>query len=249
MADFATSRVSLTGLGALTGTAKTVKSGSTCTVTVGDTDITVQVARDLTVAVGDVLLVLRQGSAWWAVQRLFAAAPALVEVPAAPVPKPTVTSGTLVAAPVETRSYRGGEWRTDTDDVRQGSYGGWGNHTGCAFYGNKLRSLAGATVTAASIRVKRISGGVYGSQTATLRLVTQKTRPAGAPTLGSSTTGPSLAVGKSGTFTVPTSWAQAMVNGTAGGLAIYDSGGSPYIVLAGRSDYAAAFTLTVTWNR
>jgi len=249
MADAALTHTSLAGLGALTGTAVTTKSGSTCTVTIGDTDVTVQVARDLTVAVGDVLLVLRQGSAWWAISRLYAAAPVAVVNDAAPIPKPTVTHGTLVTAPVETRSYRGSAWRTDVDDVRQGSYGGWGNHIGCAFYGSKLRSLSGATVTGAGVRVRRLSGGVFGSQTATLRLVTQATRPSGAPTLTSSTTGPALAVGKTGSFTVPTAWAQAMVDGTAGGLAIYDAGGSPYIVLAGRSDWAAAFTLTVNWSR
>lgn len=248
MTDFAGTHVSLAGLGALTATATDAKTGSTVPCMVGDTEITVQVARDLSVASGDVLLVLRQGSAWWAVQRLYGAAPAAVTNEVAPQPKPSTVTGTLVCAPVETRSYRGG-WRTDTDDVRQGSYGGWGNHTGCAFYGAKPRSLSGATVTSAKVRVSRLSGGTYAATGTTLRLVTQAYKPSGAPTLGSSTTGPSLAVGKSATFTIPTSWAQAMVDSTAGGLAVYDASGSPYVILSGRSDWSAAWTMTIKWSR
>src|ERR1043165_5389066 len=76
MADTADLRVSLTGTGVLLATALTVKSGSTCTVEVNDMTVTVQVARDLTVAVGDVLLVVKNGSLWFAVARCFASAPA-----------------------------------------------------------------------------------------------------------------------------------------------------------------------------
>lgn len=250
MSDFAGTRVSLAGVGALTATATAAKTGSTVTCTVGGTEITVEVARDLTVAAGDILLVLRQGAAWWAVQRLYTAPPTPPEDNAvAPDPKPAVVTGSLVVSPVETRSYRGG-WRTDTTDVRQGQYGGWGNHTGCAFYGAKPRSLAGSTVTAATIKVRRISGGVFAATGTTLRLVTQAYKPLGAPTLGSSTAGPALAVGKTdGSFDIPTAWAQAMVDATAGGLAVYDAGGSPYVVFAGRGDWSPAWTMTITWRR
>ncbi|MEV4384397.1 hypothetical protein AB0J68_01510 [Micromonospora sp. NPDC049580] len=235
----------------LLATATAAKSGSTVTAIVNGTETVVQVARDLTVAAGDVLLVERIGSQWFAVIRAFAAAaPPVEEQVRPPDPKPAVVTGTLVVSPVETRSYRPSYgWRTDNDDVYQGQYGGWGNHTGAVFYGSKPRSLSGATVTDAKIRVKRLSAGTYAAQSTTLRLVTQATRPGGAPSLGSSTSGPSLAVGSTSTFTIPDSWAQAMVNGTAGGLAIYDSGGSPYVRLAGRGSWSPAFTLTISWRR
>ncbi|HYH31097.1 MAG TPA: hypothetical protein VD903_11980 [Pseudonocardia sp.] len=236
----------------LLATATAAKSGSTVTATVNGTVTTVQVARDLTVASGDVLVVLKIGTEWFAVARAYAAAPTPVETnDPPPPPKPSVQTGRLVVAPVETRSYRGTYgWRTDNADVYQGQYGGWGNHYGCAFYGRKPRSLDGATVTSASIRVRRLSGGTYAAQTTTLRLMTNSTRPGGAPTLTSSTTGPRLAVNaQNDSFTVPTSWAQAIVDGGAGGLAIYDAGGSPYVRLAGRGSWSAAWTLTINWQR
>ncbi|WP_435589813.1 hypothetical protein [Micromonospora aurantiaca (nom. illeg.)] len=231
-------------------TATTAKSGTTCTATVNGVDTLVQVARDLTVAVGDVLLVERIGAQWFTVQRLFTAAPAVVDNDTPPPPKPTVTTGTLVISPVETRSYRPNwGWRTDTTDVYQGEFGSNGNHTGCAFYGRKARSLAGATVTKATIRVKRLSAGTYAGQPTTLRLLSQSTRPGGAPTLGSSTAGPSLAVGATGTFTIPDSWGQAMVGGSAGGLALFQADGSPYVRYAGRGSWSPAFTLALSWRR
>lgn len=236
-------------MSALLATATTAKSGSTVTAVVNGTPTVIQVARDLAVAIGDVLLVERIGAQWFALGRMFptAAPPSPVNEPA-PDPKPAAVSGALVASPVETRSYRG-SWRTDNTDVYQGQYGGWGNHTGAVFYGSKPRSLAGATVTGATIRVQRISAGAYAAQATTMRLMTNATRPAGAPTLTSTGAGPSLAVGGSTTFTVPTSWAQAMVDGTAGGIAFFDADGSPYVRFAGRGSWSPAFTLTINWTR
>lgn len=234
----------------LLATATAAKSGSTVTATVNGVTTTVQVARDLTVASGDVLLVEKVGAQWFAYARVFAAAPAAPDNDTPPPPKPTVTTGTLVVAPVETRSYRPSYgWRTDNTDVYQGQYGGWGNHTGAVFYGAKPRSLAGATVTAATIRVRRLSAGTYAAQSTTMRLVSEANRPSGAPSLGSSTSGPSLAVGGTATFAIPTSWAQAMVDGSAGGIAFYDSSGSPYVRFAGRGSWSPAFTLSITWQR
>lgn len=235
----------------LMATATAAKSGSTVTAIVNGITVTMQAARDLTVAAGDVLLVAKFGSQWTAVQRLFTAAPIDPGNPDAPNPKPPTTSGVTPFAPVETRSYRNSSWRTDNDYVYQGQYGGQGNHTGCAFYGNGPRSLAGATVTSARIAVhRRNSGGITAPQATTMRLVTQATRPGGAPTLGASTAGPTLGWGGTNTgFAIPASWAQSMVDGTAGGLGFFVSGGSPYVIFSGRSDYGPAFTLSIAWTR
>jgi hypothetical protein len=234
-------------------TATAAKSGSTCTAIIDGTVVTVQCARDLTVASGDVLMLILFDAQWFAVGRAFTAAPVdtAPDNTPPPPPKPTTVIGTTVIAPVETRSYRSGKWRTDNDDVYQGQYGGNGNHTGCAFYGNKPRSLAGATVTRAVIRVRRPdAGGANAAQPTTLRQVTQKTRPGGAPTLTGSTSGPSLRRGQTtNSFAIPTSWGQAFVDGTAGGLAVYEADGSPYVILAGRGRWSAAFTLTLNWTR
>jgi hypothetical protein len=230
--------------------AKTAKVSNTCTVDIAGVLTVVNVFNDLTVAAGDALIVGKVGIEWYAFGRT-ALVPAAPVDPVAP-PSPTApTTGRLVVSPVETRSYRSGSWRTDNSNVYQGQYGGNGNHTGCAFYGTKPQSLSGATVVKATIAVRRPdAGGANAAQATTLRLVTQKTRPGGAPTLTSSTAGPSLRRGSTvNAFTIPTSWAQAMVDGTAGGLAVFDSSGSPYVILSGRGDWSAAFTMTISWSR
>lgn len=230
--------------------AKTAKSSNKCTADIAGIVTTVNVLNDLTVAAGDALIVAKVGIEWFAIGRT-------ALVPAAPVdppdpPKPAAPkTGKLVVSPVETRSYRSGSWRTDNDDVYQGQFGGNGNHTGAVFYGTKPRSLDGATVTKATIKVRRPdAGGANAAQATTMRLMTQAKRPSGAPTLTSSTSGPKLRRGTTDdSFTIPTSWAQAMVDGTAGGLAFFDSSGSPYVILSGRERWSAAFTLTISWSR
>jgi hypothetical protein len=233
-------------------TAATAKTGTTCTATLNGTTTTIQVARDLSVAAGDVLVVVPIGAEWFAVARAYPTAPVPVEAnDVAPEPHPVVVTGVTTISPVETRSYRSGGWRTDNDNVYQGIYGGGGNHTGAVFYGRKPQSLDGVTVLSASILVRRPDlGGAWAPQPTTMWLMTDSTRPAGAPTLGASTAGPSLRRGTTDTgFVIPTSWAQNLVDGTAGGLAFFDADGSPYVVLSGRGDYGPAFTLAIEWSR
>lgn len=250
MTDFASTRVE-PGREPIVAYATAAKSGDTVTAWINGSVVTVKVARDLTVALNDLLLVVRTGMYWVVLQRLgTAAVTPPIDNEAAPNPKPPVTTGTSTFGPVETRSYRNGAWRTDNDDVYQGQYGGAGNHTGAAFYGSGPRSLAGATVLSAAVQVRRKnSGGITAAQTTTMRLVTEATRPGGAPTLGASTTGPSLAWGQATSFTVPTSWAQSLVDGTAGGIGFFVSGGSPYVIFDGRGAYGPSFTITINWSR
>ena len=245
-----TGRTGPSGVGALLGTATTTKSSGVATFTINGTDVQVQVARDLTIAVGDVCLIQRVGAQWFAVQRFYTAAPAAVANETPPDPKPNTVSGTLVCSPVETRSYRSAGWRLDVDDVIQGQSGGSGNHTGCAFYGTTPASLTGATVLSALVLIRRpFRSGIPSPQQLTLRLVTETARPVGAPTLTSSTTGPSLGWGAATTFPVPTAWAQSMVDGTAGGLGVFEADGDPYVICDGRNGFGASFSLTIDWSR
>lgn len=235
------------------GRALAAKASGSVSVSVGGEVIAALAPRDLTLAADDPVLIAKNSGGWFVVQRYGDSAPAPpdIDVPDSPNPINPKT-GSLVVQSVATRSYRAGfGWRTDSSDVYQGQYGGFGNHTGCAFYGAKPRSLEGATVTGAAVRVRRVQGGSFAAQTTTLWLLEEAYKPASAaPTRLSSTTGPRLAVGATNTsFTVPTSWAQQMVDGTAGGLAIYDSSGSPYVVLAGRGSWSSAFTLTIRYTR
>jgi hypothetical protein len=271
MADFADTRVSLAGQGALLGTAATASASGACLADVGGIRVTVRVPAGLTVAAQQNLLILRRGSTYWAIQTL-TAAPAVPPTPPppaetpptsdpAPVPKPTVTTGSLVCSPVATSTWRDGHWRTDigsstSADTFQGRYSGssFGRNSGFAFYGSKPRSIAGATVTKATVKLRRLTSGDYGKRSPTMRLVSQSTRPSSFPTLNESTSGPALGVINhvspwETTFTLPTSWGQAMVDGTRGGLCITVSSDDPYIRLAGRSSWSAAWTLTLYWRR
>ncbi|MDX2749660.1 hypothetical protein [Streptomyces scabiei] len=226
MPDLRDLKASLARSGPLIGYADSTVTSGACTASVGGIPTTVRVVSGLAVAVGDTLLLHRVGSTY------------------------------VAAAILATASYRDGKWRTDIGSVNyadtfQGRYAGsgYGRNTGVAFYGSKPRSLSGATVTKATIRVKRLSAGDFAARTATLRLVTQATRPSGAPTLNETTSGPSLKVGSSGTFTIPDAWAQAIVDGTRGGIAISISSDNPYIRFAGRGSWSAAWTLTISWRR
>jgi hypothetical protein len=232
-------------------TATAAKVGSLVAVDIDGVRVQVQCARDLTPAAGDVLAVVRFGGLWVATGRVYAAAVSLgTSGSAGPNPNALGTSGSLPVPPVETRSYRSGGWRTDTTQVVQGEYQSNGLHTGCAFYGAAPRSLVGATVQSASVVVRRAGGGAYVAAATTLWLVTEATRPSGAPTRTLSTAGPVLGVGaQSLAFPVPVAWAQAMVDGTAGGLALYDADGSPYARFDGIREWGPAWTLTINWSR
>lgn len=232
-----------------------ISAGKTLTVNVNGTVVTARSARDITIASGDVVVLIRLNDQLVAIARLFAAAPAAKpeeEDDPPPPPRPTTVYGTTIINPVETRSYRPNwGWRNDNDAVYQGEYSGGGNHTGCAFYGNKPKSLDGVTVLSATLRAKRIDGGVFAHRATTLRRISNRTRPSGAPTLiAGSADGPDLAVGKTDTSVdVPASWAQDLVDGDAGGLAIFQADGSPYVRLAGRGSYSSSFALTIKWKR
>lgn len=268
MADFADTRVSLAGKGVVRGIALSTASGGACLVVVGGITVTARVATTLTIAVGNILLLARLGSTYY-VTNVIPAAPA--STPATPPPpdtppvntgdkppppRPTTTTGTLTCVPVATSCYRNGSWRSDGDpvnsfDLYQGRYSGssFGRNTGVAFYGSKPHTLSGAVCTKATVKIKRLSAGDFAARSATLRLVSQTTRPGGSPTLNESTGGPSLRVNDTSTFTLPTSWGQALIDGTRGGIGINVSSDDPYIHLAGRGSWSAAMTLTISWRR
>jgi hypothetical protein len=268
VADFADTRTSLAGLGVVRGVAQTAPAGGACLVKVASIQVTARVATGVTVAAGNIVLLARLGSTYYLISVVPAAPTSTPAPPAqpdnqqpdigdpAPAPKPTVTTGTLTCVPVGTSCYRDGSWRSDGDpvnsfDLFQGRYGGssFGRNTGVAFYGSKPHTLNGATCTKATVKIKRLSAGDFSARSATLRLVSQTTRPGGAPTLNESTSGPSLKINDSTTFTLPSSWGQALIDGTRGGIGISISSDDPYIHLAGRGSWSAAFTLSISWRR
>jgi hypothetical protein len=271
MANSADRRVSLSGVGSVRAIAGAAVSSGAVPVYVRGVAITVRAVSGLSgVSAGTQLLLQRFGSTWWAIAVVTSApssAPTSSTPPAAntgdppPAPKPMTRTGSLVVAPVATSTWRDSGWRTDigsstSADTYQGRYSGssYGVSSGFAFYGSKPHTLSGSTCTAATVRLRRLSSGDYGLRAPTMRLVTQTTRPGSFPTLNESTTGPSLGVQgqvspSETTFSLPTSWGQALIDGTRGGLAISISGDSPYIRLAGRGSWSAAWVLTIYWRR
>lgn len=253
MSDAASNKVSLAGVQSGIGIANGAKTGAgLLSVNVSGINVDMLAARDITFAANDGVAFIRAGQTWVVVARLGTAAttPPIDAVPIAPPPKPASVSGSTTITPLETRSRQDTRWRTDNDDVYQGEYGSNGNHVGAAFYGNAPRSLAGATVTSATVQLRRKdAGGLATAQPLTLRLVTERVRPVGAPTLTSTTAAPSLAWSEVASFDIPTAWAQAMVDGTAGGLAVYEADGAPYMIMDGRGSYSPSFALTIRYTR
>lgn len=231
----------------------TVKTSGVASVKVGAQIVPAQCPQDLTVAVGDPVVVGQIGSAWFILNRFFSAVgqtdpSGTSEPPTAP----TIRTGTSTFLPTKTASWRDtfGGWRTDNDSIYQGEYGSNGNHIGCAFYGTQVKTLAGATVTSAYIKAKRISGGAFAAQQTTLGHITESSKPSGMPTFGGSFTGPKLAVDATDThIAIDVSLAQSLVDGTYGGLGIHVNSGSPYVRLAGLSEYSGSFALTIAWSR
>lgn len=251
MTDPSGNAVSLAGLSSGVGVATSTASGGLVTVRVAGIEVDMLAARDVSFAVGDPVAFTRVGQVWVAVARTGtgAAPDPPSDIPLPPPTFPATVSGTKVLTPVETRSYLPSGW-TGTDQVLQGAYAAQGNATGCAFYGAGPAALAGSVVTAAAVQLRRNAGaGSPGALDTDLWLVTEKIRPGGAPTLTLSVDGPNLTWGEAQSVTVPTAWAQALVDGTAGGLAVFQSDGDPYVVLDGLSAYGASFALTIHYTR
>lgn len=271
MGDFADLHTSQYGSGTQIGVAIGDPAQGAVLVQIAGYRVAVRIVTGVTVVRGNVLLIVRHGSTRFATA-VIAPGPA-VPPPApdddtedgegrpppdsdpAPPARPPVTTGRLVCAPVTTGTRRDGVWRDtvgprNSGDLVQGRYGTqYGLNLGAAFYGTKPRSLRGATVTRATLRLRRVSAGVFAGRRPTLRLLTQASRPSGAPTMNETLQGPSIAVNSTVTFTLPNAWAQAIVNGTRGGIGIYIGANEPYMRFAGRSAWSAAWTLTIDWRR
>lgn len=234
-----------------TAVATAAKSAGTVVANINGSLRSIAIARDLTVAAGDVMVVHRFGSLWMATARIGTAA--LTEAPAIIAeldPNPSVVTGDLTIVAESTGTYRGGAWNTRGGLVRQGNRGGAGNAVGAVFYGTKARSLAGSTVTGARLESIHLLDGPAAGTASTMRLITETSRPAGTPTLTSSTAGPGIVPGELPiSFTIPTAWAQAMVDGTAGGIGFYVAGGTPYLHYAGLETRPSSFTLVIDWSR
>lgn len=242
----------------ITGTVSAVPAGSaSITVSTGAGSVVAGWLAQYTPVVGDSVWIAWLGSTPVVMGKQGNTAPLPPPTPPTPPPPPppsttsTTTTGTTTFTASSSGTYRDGEWMDDSitnGNVMQGDYG-YGMNSGAWFYGGRIASsLSGAVVTAASIWLRRTSGGVYAAQSVHLCRVTQDSQPGGALTVdtGNEYEGVSLAVGESGWYPIPVGLVQALV----------DSGGSvgvrplnPYLRLYGVPNSGQAGALKITWSR
>ena len=134
-------------------------------------------------------------------------------------------------------------WKKD-GSARQGDYG-YGDSTGCWFFGSAFSELKGCTINKVQITITRNSGGSSSAVGLVVRTHNYSARPSGAPKLSSSSYGTlSLATGKTGTLTITNSDVlNGIKNGTIKGFGIrttYDK--AHYAVCSGNVTVKITYT-------
>lgn len=134
-------------------------------------------------------------------------------------------------------------WKKD-GTARQGDYG-YGDCTGCWFFGTAFSELKGCTISKVEITITRQSGGSSSPVGLVVRTHNYSARPSGAPTLSSSSYGTlSLATGNTDKLTITHSDVlNGISNGTVKGFGIrttYDS--AHYAVCSGNVTVKITYT-------
>ena len=158
----------------------------------------------------------------------------------------TSTTKTITIKSTYGDTYRSSvynNWKKD-GTVRQGDYG-YGDCTGCWFFGTAFSELKGKTISKVQITITRDRGGSSSAVGLVVRTHNYSARPSGAPKLSSSSYGTlSLAVGKTGTLTITNSAVlNGISNGTIKGFGIrttYDS--AHYAVCSGNVTVKITYT-------
>lgn len=159
----------------------------------------------------------------------------------------STSSGITDFAARDSGSWRNGAWRTDSGDVVQYDWGGYGENFGSWFYGTAIKdALNGVTVTRFQIIVRRKSGGVWGPQTLHFRLHGSQNRPGGnVDYYDAGASNHDIDINQQAWFDLPISWGQYLVN-NGGGISIQ---GAPYVVLVGTNNMAESGLLRINWSR
>ncbi len=158
----------------------------------------------------------------------------------------TSTTKTMTIKSTYGDTYRSSvynSWKKD-GTARQGDYG-YGDCTGCWFFGTAFSELKGKTINKVQITITRNRGGSSSAVGLVVRTHNYSARPSGAPTLSSSSYGTlSLATGTTGTLTITDSTVlNGIKNGTVKGFGIrttYDS--AHYAVCSGSVTVKITYT-------
>jgi hypothetical protein len=222
-------------------------SGRAITVNLDGTDLNVPRLLGWTPYVGDIVLLVGSNGFWYALGSLSAqqSAPPVVVPPIPVVPPSGGSSGTASFQAIDSGSWRNGGWRGDTANVIQGDWTSNGINSGLWFYGDSIKAtLAGKIVSGARLYVPRISGGVFGAQTATIARHDRATK-AGNPSWWGVAGSISLAVNTQGWAPLEASQIQALVT-DGGGLGLQAN--SPYFVANSISGDRQSGTLQIDWR-
>lgn len=109
------------------------------------------------------------------------------------VPTAGLTARTRTILATDTATWRGGKWRTDTDDLVQGD-SSWGRNYGYAWYPG-LSDIDPATVSAIEVRVPAKPRAYNAAPAPTIATHDQAQRGGAQPTTYESLTGPSMRAG------------------------------------------------------
>ena len=157
----------------------------------------------------------------------------------------TSTTKTMTIKSTYGDTYRSSvynSWKKD-GTVRQGDYG-YGDCTGCWFFGTAFSELKGKTISKVQITIKRQTGGTSAPVEHKLWMHGHTGRPSGAPTLTSGWSQLSLATNATGTLTITDSAVlNGIKNGTIKGFGIrttYDS--AHYAVCSGSVTVKITYT-------
>ena len=167
-----------------------------------------------------------------------------VKVPSSSAP--VITTKTITIKSTYGDTYRStvyNNWKKD-GTARQGNYG-YGDCTGCWFFGDAFGDLKGKTINKVQIKITRQSGGSSSAVGLVVRTHNHSSRPSGSPTLSSSSYGTlSLATNATGTLTITHSDVlNGIKNGTIKGFGIrttYDE--SHYAVCSGSVTVKITYT-------
>ena len=183
------------------------------------------------------------GQIWLGSSTTFEAGSATTDTTTAP--STTVTkSVTYTANYADTyRSTVYNNWKKD-GTARQGNWG-YGNCTGCWFFGDDFEGIAKKNITKVQITFKRQSGGNNASRAHYFYTHNHEGRPNGSPTLQTAIGSASAAVGDTVTYTITNSTYISAIK-SAKGIAIRDTAYSKdkYSVCSGTMK--VKFTYTVT---
>lgn len=166
-----------------------------------------------------------------------------------PTPPPTTGSGTHSVAAIDSGSWSAQGWSSfHGPDLTQGAWSGGTSYTGAWFYGAAPQQIAGATVTAARLRLgaRRRLGSYNSPLTINLFRTTNASRPAGDTTRVDGPFGIALAANAPAQWVaIPTAWGQALAT-SGGGLAI---AGGTYGGVQGIGGDPASGQIQLDWSR